>query len=813
MAEDKTKGIDSISKPSTGSNLTKYWKDFFPNRGIKIFVYRGINQKLRGRNIFSKEDDISLIALEKIAEFEGIFGGEAYSNETLTVTEDKSIKELELNNIPQRSATAFLMDLKFNYREHNLYFTIDEPFVERDVDEEYLDIYTATTVPGTFKNYLTSLNQDQLRRVKEDSDEVTVGFNFSPAVLKNSLQSSKVSFVSDAYIKDIADKKDFEIESIEIEADHTTMFEFKNWIKTKGNLELAPGVTEEVDIDLQADKPFLPLQIQPYAKNGNVQFLIANFNKYNNMPYKYVQDIVNNDKTSVSRYILQEDKTDTTELWKKDLIDAINGMFKLSWAFSTGFEEYRILTGDDAGNIPAATKIAGLTIEYLQSKNLAPIEAIDSVLEKYKYKYPDKIETAEFIRARQLLCASSQWINSSYCIAKGNTEIHKMILDFYLDLNAKIEKQTEDISLKIGSLKYDFKQQVPNVIKTPVLKHGKTESNPWIEIIGRYVSIPEIDDPISITDVRTFPGDFNSDGTDMLKYFAGVDVTRTDQIMSLLVNEQTSIKTTKTFTSSVNTNWAYEPNVDERKRNRPYWEYWANNFMNARVLFTKDGYKADNKIYTSLIFNIVSNQIQFETVRSAIRQPYYVVDPNSAGFSMGHDRPQIQTEESFKILNALIPEGAYNIQITDPGTKIKHQYQGRYTFVRYENVLISYDMDVETNSIESDRIFYDKGTYEKFIMNYVEDSTIKRTLTLSDKHKRLDANGNVLSKPKWKSIQRLFFSFFLGNHIDIKINYSYTNDTGVKTNDSIKIPRITLPSKHDELRTKLGVRLGIGSLN
>lgn len=803
MADDKTKGIDNLSKPSTGSNLTKYWKDFFPERGIKVFVYKGINQRLRGRNIFSKEDDISLIALEQVAEFEGIFGGEAYSNQPLTVTEDKSIKELELNNIPQRSVTAFLKDLKFNYKDHNLYFTIDEPFIERDVDEEYLDVYTADTVPGTFARILNSLQRSDLKSTK-DEKAVTIGFNLTPAVLKNSLQSSKVSFVSDAYIKDVSNKKDFEIESIDIEADHTTMFEFKNWIKTKGDLQFSTGQIEEVDIDLVADKPFLPLQIQPFAKNGNVQFLIANFNKYNNIPYLYAKYIYSDKEITVSSYITQLDDPDTAADWIKELNNSVNGMFILSWAFSTGFEEYR----DATGAIPQNTKIAGLSIEYLQSKGVTPLEAIDSVLEKFKYKHPDKIETPEFIRARQLLSASSQWINSSYCIAKGNTEVHKMILDFYFDLNTLIDKTSTDIHLKIGSLKYDFKTDLnlPDPI-IPILKHGNSESNPWIEIIGRYISIPEMEDPISISDVRTFPGDFNSEGYDLLKTFVGVDVTESDSIKGLLINTQTSVKTTKTLTSVFNTGWIYIPK-DDIHRGVEGIPSWENSFDIQSVLFSAQGYKAKT-VSTNQFFKEIPNIYVDLFKPSEFLQPYYLVDSSETDLLSKY--PQTKTEDQFKLLSISIPEGATNVQITKQGTKKEYLYLGVHTFARWEGIEYTYDISVEENAVDNERVFYDKGTFEKFILNYVTEPTIKRKLTLSDKHKVLDNNGNVLYKPKWKSIQRIFLSFFLGNHVDIQINYSYTDDTGNKATGFVKVPRITLPSKHDELRTKLGIRLGLGS--
>lgn len=740
-------GLDSLSKPSGGVGLQRYWKDLFPDRLTTLYVYKAINLNHRGRNVFSREDDLTIISLELIDKVSGIFGGSSLQVGPLTIEEDKTIKELELNNIQTEGFTAFLEDLKHDYKDHNLFFTLGQPFSEKNINIENFDVYVSlNTNPNIFARILQgveSLSSD----IVADKNKTTIAYTLSPAILQNNLPSSKISFVlSGDHNKLPKEKKDFQITSIDIESDQTFMPEFGNWIKGKGLVETNGGYVIEEDIDFKSNKPLFPLHIAPYAKNGNVQFAIKNFDKHTRMPWLYAKQFLTNDK-SIKTYITQG----STEQWAKDLADAIVDMFKLSWAFSTGFSSVAYRGAD--GNIKDA-KIGGVALKSLENKDAKA--SVDQVLKNWEYTHPLKNKTSEFLRAKQILAASSEWITSSFCISGGLTEIHKTLLDFYLELDSSISDGTTDINMNLNSSKFTFDitdQQNPKIKQ---LNSKSNESTVPVYSLDRHVSIPELDDPISISNLYTFPGDIDPSKLDSLKYTVGIDITDVNIIEEFLINKDVVSE------SIVTKNVAVDTTFNVMIRNSLYEQL-------VNYHYTKDGIK---------ITNIYDANIYSEEERAKL---------------------MILASES-------IPSSAYDVKVIKIGNRIQTT-QGfplyKTSIERWEGSIVEYKVKSVNHGSEGQRFKYDKGIYLKNILNYTDEPLFKRTLTLSDEFKDPDGNLTI----KLKQLNRLYFSFFLGNYLNIKINYSYLDDNDAIVTGSVKIPQITLPSVHDERRTKLGVRL------
>lgn len=737
--------LDDLVKPSGGVGLQRYWKDLFPDRTTTLYVYKGVNQLHRGRNVFSREDDISIISLEKIDEVKGIFGGEALTTGPLTIEENKNIKELELNNIPSQGFTAFLEDLKHDYKDQNLYFTLGQEFIEKDVNNENFDVYVAVgTNPNIFAKSLQGLvNVDD--SMKADFNKTTIAWTLSPAVLQNNLQASKVAFAdAKTYNPLPRDKKDFEITSIEIQSDQSFMPEYGNWVKGKGIVETNGGQLIEEDIDFKADKELLPIGIAPYAKNGNVQFAIKNFNKHTRMPWFFAKQFLTTDR-KLSTYILQG----STETWAKALSTAIVDMFIMSWAFSTGFLAYR-----DADGVIKNQKIGGVAIKNLENKDAK--DAVDQVLKNWEYANPLKTKTSEFLRAKQVLAASSQWIKSSYCISGGLTEVHKTLFDFYLDLDSSIAEGTQDINMNLGSLRYTFDETNPAAPKIKALIPRDNQSTVNVDSLDRYVSAPELDDPISIENLFTFPGDIDSTKADSLKYMVGVDITDPTQIEKFLIDSDVASEKVVTKRVAIDTTWnIFESSAQE--------DYIIKNFFVGKVV---DGIKVET------IIRMVNSNERIEEVILRSKQ---------------------------------IPSSATKIKIIDSGNRITSTMKNFYVanIERWEGAVVEYDIKVIDHGVEGQRYTYDKGIFIKNILNYTDNSLFKRTLTLSDEFK--DENG--IYTVKMKEINRLWFSFFLGNYLDIKINYKHDDGSGNVVTGTTRIPRLTLPSVHDERRTKFGVRI------
>lgn len=749
--------LDDLNKDHSGISLQKYWKDLFPNKLRKLYVYKAVNNDFRGRRVFSREDDLSLISLELIAEVEGISGGESLAVSPLTIEEDKTIKEIELNNVKTSAFTAFVSDLKFDYSDQDLFFTIDEPFRSTDINQENFSVLSAaSTAPNIFAKFVSNINAPSIDA--SDLNQKTISWTLIPAILNNNLQSSKIAFIDKAGFSIPYDKPNFEIESIDIESDHSFLPEYGNWIQGKGLIETKNGNVIEQDLSFKADKGLLPIGIIPFSKNGNVQFAVKNFNKYIHMPWVLAKQFLSTDR-SIKKYILQNN----TEQWATDLHKAIVDMFIMSWAFSTGFSTYR----DVDGNIKAE-KIGDIAIKSLENKDAKA--AVDQVLKNWSYKNPTKLKEREYIRALQILAASSEWVKSSYCISGGLTEFHKTIFDFYLDLDSTVNKNTQDINMNLNSLRYTFEEITDaggnKVQKIKSLIPSSEESSIEVDVTDRFTTIAELDDPISISSLYTFAGDIDSTKESSSKYMVGADITKPDMIEKFLINEDISKEEVITKDIALDTTW------------------------NAILTTTKiDG------ITLSTILNSYTNN------------PIVSGLDVSSGYEISQ-YPDV-TERLKKVIkfSKSLPKGAYDIVIKSEGNRIQAEvslFSGidRTAIERWEGVVIEYKLKVTTHGIDNKKFIYNKLSWETNINQFVDGDVFKRKLMLSDEYK--DADGNYFLKIQ--KINRLWFSFFLGNYIDIKINYKYTNDTGTPVSGTSIVPRLTLPSLHDERRTKIGIR-------
>lgn len=747
--------LDDLNKDHSGISLQKYWKDLFPNKLRKLYVYKAVNNDFRGRRVFSREDDLSLISLELIAEVEGISGGESLAVSPLTIEEDKSIKEIELNNVKTSAFTAFVSDLKFDYSDQDLFFTIDEPFRSTDINQENFSVLSAaSTAPNIFAKFVSNINASSID--SSDLNQKTISWTLIPAILNNNLQSSKIAFIDKAGFSIPYDKPNFEIESIDIESDHSFLPEYGNWIQGKGVIETKNGNVIEQDLSFKADKGLLPIGIIPFSKNGNIQFAVKNFNKYIHMPWIYAKQFLSNNR-SIKKYILQGN----TEQWATDLHKAIVDMFIMSWAFSTGFSVYR---GTDG--LIKAEVIGGVSIKSLENKDAKA--AVDQVLKNWSYKNPTKLKTREYIRALQILAASSQWVKSSYCISGGLTEFHKTIFDFYLDLDSTVNKDTQDINMNLNSLRYTFEEITDaggnKVQKIKSLIPSSEESSIEVDVTDRFTTIAELDDPISISSLYTFAGDIDSTKESSSKYMVGADITKPDMIEKFLINEDISTEKVITRDIAIDTTW---------------------NIILTNQLLTE-------KI---IAYHIKTQKTVLDGIWVA---SFYKLD----------DYPN-QLDRLKKIIkfSSSIPNGAYDIKIKAEGNRIQKEVtftntKDKTAIERWEGVVIEYKLKVTTHGIDNKKFIYNKLSWETNINQFVDGDVFKRKLMLSDEYK--DADGNYFLKIQ--KINRLWLSFFLGNYIDIKINYKYTDDTGTPVSGTSVVPRLTLPSLHDERRTKIGIR-------
>lgn len=755
--------LDDLNKPNNGIGLNRYWKDLFPDRLTKLYVYKGVNQTLRGASVFSREDDVSIISLKLIDTIEGIFGGESYQVAPLSLEEDKAIKELTLSNIPQKGFSAFLRELKHDYAEDDLYFTLGGPFQSSDINKETKKVYVSIpTSPGSFSDHIRSFESlsDDMRAAAAES---IVSWNLTPAVLQNNLPSSRIAFVSSDIFHPLPnDKNGFEITSLEIEADQTFMPEFKNWISATGKLLYVNGKEEESPILFKADKPLLPIQIAPYAKTNKLEFAIKNFNNKINMPWLYAKKFLGNN-TSIKEYIAQGN----TATWVTDLSKAIVNMFVMSWAFSTNFKAYR----NSSGEITDGT-IGGISVKSLENKD--PTAIISQILKNWQYSGNTiNIHSPEYNRAIQILVASSQWVPSNWSIGGVESEAHKSLLDWYLDLETVINSGTTDINMKLNSLRYEFDITDLSNPKIKNIKDYGDESSVLVDKTDRLVSIPELDDPIDLETFVNFPKDINLSKSDSFKYFVGVDITNPNKIEEFFINQETASEKIETITVYVDTIWDIKtkpPTGDDRFRDIRFHEGQ-----------TVDGLQISS-IFSQSPSDLIKNALQ-------------------------------------------IPPGAFDLAIITDGTKTEKvaslRWDGREmygsdrwrpehrnldtTIVRYTGAEIQYKIKTKARSVDNKKITFNKATYYNEIINYTDSSTFKRVLSISDDFK--DENGN--QTVKIKSIDRIWLSFILGNHVDIKINYQYDNPDkpGSKIVGFSTIPRLELPSKHEERRTKFGIRL------
>lgn len=749
--------LDDLDKDHSGVGLQRYWKDLFPERETKLYVYKGTNQLHRGKNIFSREDDISIISLELIDTVSGIFGGEALTINPLTVEEDKSIKEIELTNIMSQGFTAFLADTKHDYRDQELFFTIGQPFVEGDINKENLNVLAAVgTSPNIFAKLVSGFNStDTIDNA--DLRKTTISWTLSPAVLQNNLPSSKILFADSKYYKQLPEnEKDFEITSIVVESDHSFMPEYGHWIQAKGILE---GVqSEETDISFKMNKPLLPIKISPYAKENKVEFIIKNFIKYQAMPWLYAKHFLGNIRT-VEGYI----KQGSTEPYVDSLVEAVVNMFKMSQAFNTGFKEYR----DDTTGVISNEQIGGVSLKSLESKGTTKdtvAQQITQVLVNWEYKHPDKKTSPEYIRAIQLLSASSEWVPCEYSFGKVESQMHKSYLDWYLDLETDIKKATTSISMKLKSLRYEFDTTTPDDPKIKGLIATASESNLVLDELDTIVSLPQLDDPISTSNTILKPGDINLKSQDSLKYFVGIDITEPNQIEKFFINEETSNEIIETVDVSVDTPWIIESGVPPK----------VSGTQITRLTKTYNGIR----IATSSIEDLIKNGANI---------PSNAYDVVIKGFG------------NTTRVNTTLDWYFYIPAISDART-----VHLKATLKRVEGAVVEYKIKRTTHGVIDKKYAYDKSTFIKEIIPFVDDKAkFSRELSITDDFR--DDKGN--STVKIKSINRLHLSFFLGNHIDIKINYKHKDAADQEVIGQVQLPRLTLPSVHDETRTKLGIRL------
>lgn len=764
-------GLDSLSKPSGGVGLQRYWEDLFPESMTTLYVYKATNLKNRGKQIFSREDDLSIISLELVQEVKGIFAGASHQTNPLIVEEDKSIKELELNNIPTEGFTAFSDDLKFDYKEQGLFFTLGDPFSQSNINEENLNVYVASqTNPNIFGKILQTIPQQTLdESMLADARKTTIAFTLTPAILQNNLPSSKVVFTLKNDLNTLPkDRKDFEITSIIIESDNSFLPEFGNWVQGKGDVEINKEIVE-TDIDFKMDKPLIPLQIAPYAKNGKVQFAIKNFNEFYTMPWLYAKKFLSSNR-NIGEYILQG----TTDKWGTDLVKAVVDMFILSHAYSTGFREYR----DTNGLIKADAIIGGVSLKALEGKETDSTIYVTQVLKNWEYLYPDKKKSEEFKRARQVLAASSEWVNSSYSFGGVLSESHKSLLDWYLDLDHEIKASTTTISMTLKSLRYDFDVTDPSAPKIKGVKQLEDSSSVIIDKVDRYLSIPELDDPISLETFVSNPGDFNLNRQDSFKYFVGLNITEPTQIENFFINEENSNTKIETLTKTVDTGWAMFSSI---RAQTPEF------YQKTNVVPWGGSYQG---------FSFVSNG-ESTTI-------HYGVFDHSPKTVHASVHPLALIKSSINL-----PPGAFDIVVKSEGTEVAGviELQSIYGRVlvhssRYEGAIVEYKIKTTSHGTKNKIFTYDKLKLINETNPFITQNNFKRELTVSDYFK--DGNGNQTIKIK--SLNRLYFSFFLGNYLDIKINYKYKDDANKEVTGIMGIPRIVLPSVHDERRTKLGVR-------
>lgn len=755
-------GLETLAKPNGGLGLTKYWKDIFPSRLSKLHVYKGVNLNNIKGNSFSKEDELSITYLTKIAEVEGIFGGVSYSLNPQAIEKDKAIKELELRNIPVKNFTCFIEDLKFDFEDPNLFYTLDEEFVGKDINEVDQKVFSSiSTNPNVFASLLSGVN-DLTQDMISVGEKRTISFVLSPSIYQNTLPSSKVSFLNSAVYQPLpTDAKEFEITSIEIESDHTFMPEYGNWIKATGKID-----GQEEDIDLKMDKPLLPIRITPYAKKQKLEFIIRNFVKYYNMPWLYAKHFLGNDR-SIKSYIEQGN----TQAYATELTVAIIDMFKMAHAFNTNFKEYRDqTTGELSNDVVGGVSLKGL--ESKSGKQLDTTTAITQVLKNWEYKYPDKKKTPEFLRSIQLLTASSEWVSSEYSFGGVLSEAHKVELDFFLNLDTNISKTTTDISMTLDSIRYEFDVSDTANPKIKGLKPNSSSSNVLISETDRIVSLPEIDDPISLTDFSSKPADFNLKTLNMYKYFVGLDITDPAKIEKFFIDSETSTEKVETISTTVDSIW-YSENIPKTSDLNKY------EFNNVPLV---DG---------------IPIETNFESLQDVIKK------------------------------STTIPKNAYDIVIKSFGSTSTTSGWGQITYQEYDRAstnlnwlyvrsgfyngdlkrvtgaVIEYKIKTVTHGVENKIFSYDKAKLNSMVIPYVDDkSKFKRTLTISDFF--IDPNGD--QTVKIQSINKLMFSFVLGNYVDIKILYKHKNDSDAIVTGAVKLPRINLPSINDETRTKFGIK-------
>lgn len=750
--------IDNISKDGSGVGAQRYWKDLFPSRLTKLYVYEGVNQAHRSRKIFSREDDVSIISLKQIDTIEGIFGGEAYQVGPLTVEEDKTIKEIELNNVPTKGFTAFIEDLTHDYKTSNLYFTIDKPFAPIDINHENMNVFVANTSPNTFAALLTGV-QDQLTdSMLADKNKQTISYVLTPAILQNNLQSSKISFVDSATYKQLpTEKDDFEITSIEIETDHSFNPEYGNWIKAKGDIESRPGEIEEFDdISFETNEALMPIQIEPYAKSGKVQFSVKELNTKMVMPWIYAKQFLTSDR-DIQTYITQGG----SESWKKELSTAVVDAFKMAHAFNTRFREYR----DPATGEILDEQIGGISIKAFGDKPEEASNAVSSIIKNWEYQNFDKINSSSLIRAKQILTASSQWVPSEWSVGKETTQSHKILLPFYLDLDSTVAKATTKINMSLKSLRYEFDNYDISNPKIKGLISDNNQSSIKIDTTDRDSSIPELDDPISITSFSNFPGDIDTRKEGSFKYFIGIDINEPDDLETFLINSSTTKETIKTVSTSLDTNWMVP-------------EYFL--LGNIQVHYLGQTFEGIKVSKTPFIYWLGADFTNLDIDKT--------LEPQAILFASN------------------IPAEAYDIQINNLGTKVVKKDNlipgdtgtKEINLIRYEGVVVEYKIKQTINGPDAVPRFFDKTTWLKKKLPFAKQPTFKRTLT---------PIKNLTDDQKIKSISRLWLSFFLGNFINITINYKYKDSNGVVQTGFSQIPTLDLPSKYDETRTKFGIRI------
>lgn len=739
--------LDDLSKDNSGIGLQKYWKDLFPDSLTKLYVYKATNMNHRGRDIFSREDDLSIIGLELIDTIDGIFGGSAYTVGPLSVEEDKTIKELELNNIPSKSFTAFLSDINHNFDDHNLFYSLSNPFNEGNINDENLNVFISVqTNPGVLNSILRGSEVDD--SMIGDLNKTIISWTFSPAVLQNNLQSSKVSFVNkDTHLQMPKDKNKFKITSIEIEADQSFAPEYGNWVRAKGIVE-SNGLSREDDIDFKMDKELFPLRISPYGKSTKVEFTIRNFYKRMNMPWIFAKHFLGADRT-IGGYIARgADLSDQQNKWLKDLITSIINMFKMAAGYNTGFREYR----DPATGEILNQEIGGVAIKSLEGKEKDASTSITQVLKNWEYANSTHVKSQEYIRAIQVLTASSEWVPSEYSFGKTTSQAHKSELDFFLDLGTEITKDTISISMKLNSLRYEFDISDTSNVRIKGLKKIGSASNIIIDSTDSMISLPTLDNPINIYSSSGKPGDINLRSQNFLNYFVGIDITKPSAIEQFLIDNETAGVEIKTINTTVDTLWHSEQQIG--------------------------------------IFGWPQDTLKGITTEEAIYKSANI--PPSA-FDVSIKSFGTQTSKKFTVSTPVI-------SIIGQSTSSRVEV----TAYKNEGAVVEYKIQTKFSNPDNREFSYDKPLFLSSITPYLDNpSTFKRILTISDRNR--DANGN----PTFyiKEIQRIEFSFFLGNYVDIKFNWEYEDENKNIITGNTSLPRINLPSVHDERITKLGIRL------